>query len=143
MTTFDLIKAFLKGLDLKTVLIILLIIMVCAFMLFNRKGPGSNTVELDILKKQHKQELKEIEEANEELEAKIVEYLNIIEQKDQSIAKRDREIRDIQSKLDARRKKIQELQKELQSYDKQFKNMNEDELLDWVKQYLEQRGIKE
>lgn len=143
MTTFDLIKAFLKSLDLKTVLIILLVIMVSAFMLFNRKGPGSNTVELDNLKRQHKQELKEVEDANKELESKIVEYLNIIEQKDQSIAKREREIRDIQSQLNARRKKIQELQKELQSYDKQFKNMNEDELLDWVKQYLEQRGIKE
>jgi len=79
MTAFDFLKAFLKGIDLKTILILLLVVMVGAFLLFNTSKPGSNALELSLLKKQHKTEMREVEDANKELESKIANYMGIIE----------------------------------------------------------------
>lgn len=143
MTAFDLIKAFLKGIDLKTILIILLVIMVGAFLLFNRNGPGSNAVDLDFLKKQHKQEMKEVEDANKELEAKIADYMGIIDKNNRVIAAKDAENRELKEETERRRKKVNQLKKELEAIDEQFENMDEDELLDWVRTFLKSRGIKE
>ncbi|MDG1949249.1 MAG: hypothetical protein P8J32_00290 [bacterium] len=143
MTAFDLLKAFLKGIDLKTILIILLVIMVGAFLLFNRNGPGSNAVDLDFLKKQHKEEVREVEDANKELEAKISDYMEIIENNNKTIAAKDAENRKLAEETERRRKKVNQLKKELEEIDQQFENMDEDELLGWVRNFLKSRGIKE
>lgn len=143
MTAFDLLKAFLKGIDLKTILIILLVVMVGAFLLFNRNGPGSNAVELDFLKTQHKQEMKEVEDANKELENKIADYMGIIEENNKTIAAKNAENIKLKEETERRKRKVNQLKQELKEIDKQFENMNEDELLDWVKAFLKSRGIKE
>jgi cell division protein FtsB len=143
MTAFDILKAFLKGIDLKTILIILLVVMVGAFLLFNRNGPGSNVIELDLLKKQHKQEMREVNDANNELEVTIADYMGIIEANLELIATKDARISSLKSETEASKRRIANLKKELAAIDEQFENMGEQELLDWVRSFLKSRGIKE
>lgn len=143
MTAFDILKAFLKGIDLKTILILLLVVMVGAFLLFNRNGVGSNAVELDLLKKQHKIEMKEVDDANKELEAKIADYMGIIAKNDTYISAKIAEISKLKKENETRKKKFKELKEEMQAIDEQFEDMGEDELLDWVRNFLKARGIEE
>jgi cell division protein FtsB len=143
MTAFDILKAFLKGIDLKTILIILLVVMVGAFLLFNRNGPGSNVIELDLLKKQHKKEMREVNDANNELEVTIADYMGIIEANLELIATKDARISSLKSETEASKRRIANLKKELAAIDEQFENMGEQELLDWVRSFLKSRGIKE
>lgn len=123
--------------DLKTIIIVVLLGVIAA-LYFIGDGGASGVLkdQLKELKKEHKQEMKNIEQENEALEKVIQDQKAIIQENDYRLKRKDELIDKLTVEKNLNEEEIKRLQDKLAQFDQQFDNMSDDELMEWVKNFL-------
>lgn len=132
----------LKTIDLKTWLILMLGVMIVSIIVLNRPGPNPLSSELTELRKKHRQELREIEDRNQQLEQRIQDYLNIIEKNRQDNIEREKRIQELSKMYTDVQRERDRLKKELAKFESEFKEMSDKDFVNWLKDFFKDKGIK-